>query len=117
MKLHLSLTLVPTLALTGLALISSAKADTTLTTFDNFTPNARYSSWGSATISATSSNYIITATNYGSLWKQVGPINASGNTNIVLDVDLNAPNGTADGNLGVLIDLTDNDNTQISYRW
>jgi hypothetical protein len=34
-----------------------------------------------------------------------------------LDVDLNAPTAAADGNLGVLVDLTDNDNTQIAYRW
>ncbi len=109
--------LVPVFALIAVALARSAKADTTLTTFDNFTPSARYASWSSAAITATSSNYIITATNYGSLWKQVGPINASGTTNIVLDVDLNAPNAAADGNLGILVDLTDNDNTQISYRW
>jgi hypothetical protein len=109
--------LVPAIVVAGLAIAGSAKADTTLTTFDNFTPNALYASWSSATITATSSNYNITASNYGSLWKQVGPINASGTTNIVLDVDLNAPSAAADGNLGILIDLTDNDNTQISYRW
>jgi len=110
--------LAATALMAGFATLNSAKAaDTTLTTFDGpFTPNALYASWSGATTSSTSSNYVITATGYGSMWKQVGPINASGASNIVFDVDLSG-NAGADGAIGVIVDLTDNDNTQISYRW
>src|SRR5215468_10143455 len=102
--------------LAGVATLKSTAADTTLTTFDNFTPNALYPSWTSASTNATPTNYIVTATGYGSLWKQVGPINAAGTSNIVFDVDLSGT-ADADGKLGVLVRLKDNDNTQTSYRW
>ena len=101
----------------GFATLNSAKAaETTITTFDNFSPTAKYASWSSAPFSATSSNFVITATGYGSLLKTYGPLNAAGSSNIVFDVDLSGA-ADADGKLGVLVSLTDNDNTQISYRW
>src|SRR5258705_13968490 len=100
----------------GVATFNSVAADTTLTTFDTFTPTAKYASWSSAPFSMTTSNFVITATGYGSLLKTVGPINASGTSNLVFDLDLTGGAG-ADDHLGVLVSLTDNDNTQISYRW
>jgi uncharacterized ParB-like nuclease family protein len=102
----------------GLTMVNSTRADTPITTFDSFAPNALYSSWSAGTATATPTNYIITATGYGSLWKQLGapPINGAGNSNIVVDVTLSGSAG-ADGNLGVIVDLKDADNTQISYRW
>jgi hypothetical protein len=102
--------------LAGFGLAGAALADTSISTFDNFTPNAVYPSWSSGTIQATSSNYIVTATGYGSLWKQIGPLNGTGNTNLVLDIDLSGSTG-ADTNLGVIVDLKDGDDTQISYRF
>src|SRR6476660_9259109 len=100
----------------GAATLNSAKAGTAITTFDNFSPNALYASWSSATINATATNYNITATGYGSLWKQYGPLDISGNTNLVLDIDI-AGTAAADGNTGILVDLTGADGTQIAYRF
>jgi hypothetical protein len=102
--------------LAGFGLAGVAVADTSIATFDNFTPNALYSSWSSGTTQTTATNYSVTATGYGSLWKQVGPINGTGNTNLVLDIDLSGSTG-ADTNLGVIVDLKDADDTQISYRF
>lgn len=104
------------------AMLTSTRADTTLTTFDTpgFSPvNALYASWSSGTINATATNYIVTAIGYGSAWKQLGPppINAAGNSNIVLDLTISAASTNADGQIGIIVDLTDNDNTKISYRW
>src|SRR5262249_43290280 len=111
--------LVPTLLLTGAAMLGAAKAATTeVTTFDSFTPNALYASWSSATINSTPTNYAVTATGYGSFWKQLGPppVSAAGYSNLVLDVTLDGTS-LADTNLGVLVDLIDGDGTEIDYRF
>src|SRR5436853_274551 len=89
--------LIAATVVAGAAMLSSARADTSITTFDNFSPNALYASWSSATINATASNYNITATGYGSFWKQYGPLDISANTNLVLDIDI-AGTASADGN-------------------
>ncbi|MDB6123886.1 MAG: hypothetical protein JWQ71_2879 [Pedosphaera sp.] len=106
---------------TCLAMVRSTKADTTISTFDTpgfSPPNARYASWSSATVTATATNYIIGSSGgYGSLWKQVGPISASGSSNIVFDVTLSSADTNANGKLGPIITLTDGDGTVVSYRW
>ena len=118
MKRIVRLSLTSLALASGLTMVNSTRADTPITTFDNFVPNALYPSWSAGTAIATPTNYIITATGYGSLWKQLGPppINGAGNSNIVVDVNLSGSAG-ADGKLGVIVDLKDADNTQISYRW
>ena len=106
----------------ALATLSSAKADTVIASFDTFTPNALYASWATATINATPTNYIISdASKYGSLWKQIGLLNAAGNTNLVFDVTITAANPAAAASaLTVIVDLKDGQspvNTQFSYRF
>lgn len=93
-----------------------AKADTTVTTFDNFASQALYGSWATATINSTTSNYVITATGYGSNWKYLGGINGAGNTNIELNVSLSGPIG-ASNQLGPIVSLVDNDGTYVNYAW
>ncbi|EEF60603.1 hypothetical protein [Pedosphaera parvula] len=110
------------LALTAcMTMARSTKADTTISTFDTpgfSPPNALYASWSSATVTPTPTNYIIGSSGgYGSLWKQVGPINAAGNSNIVFDVTLSSTDTNASGKIGPIITLTDGDGTVVSYRW
>ena len=103
-------------ALVGsLALVSSALGDTTITDFKNFTSDAVYASWATATINSTPTNYIITATGYGSNWKYI-PANASGNTNVELTVDLSGP-PAADGQLGPIVTLVDTAGVEYNYAW
>jgi len=101
-----------------LAVPSSALADATISSFDNYTSDALYGSWSSATIVSGATNYSITATNYGSNYKYIGfpVINGAGNTTVQLTVTLSgAP--AADGKLGPLIQLIDGDGTTYAYRW
>jgi hypothetical protein len=101
-----------------LGLASSALADATISSFDNYTSDALYASWSSATIVSGATNYSVTATNYGSNYKYIGfpAINGAGNTTVQLTVTLSgAP--AADGKLGPLIQLIDGDGTTYAYRW
>ena len=105
---------------------TTTRADTTITTFDTpgFAPvNALYASWSTAATNATPTNFIVlNAFTYGSLWKQLGapPINAAGNTNLVLDVTLDAAvPAAAAGALTVIVDLKDGQSpaTSFGYRF
>src|SRR2546429_9896358 len=90
----------------ALAIASSALGDTTVSSFDNYTSDALYGSWSSATIVSGTTNYSVTATNYGSNYKYIGfpVINGAGNTTVQLTVTLSgAP--AAGGKLGPLIQL------------
>src|SRR6186997_428109 len=83
--------------------VASAQADTVLTTFDDFFSGALYDSWASpnAVIESGTTNYVITATGYGSNWKYL-PVDGAGNTTIELTVTLSgAP--AADGHLGPIV--------------
>src|SRR6266568_2856150 len=102
----------------ALALAHSARGDVTISSFDNYTSDALYASWSSATIVSGTTNYSVTATNYGSNYKYIGfpAINGAGNTTVQLKVTLSgAP--AADGKLGPLIQLIDGDGTTYAYRW
>ena len=105
---------------TGLAIsiASICSADVTITAFDEFNSTALYGSWLSATIESNPTNYVITATGYGSNYKYIGSprINGTGASFIQLDVTLSGP-PAADGKLGPIIDLIDGDGTRYSYRW
>lgn len=107
------------LALAGsLALSSPAMGDATITTFDNFTSDALYASWASATIASGPTSYAITATGYGSNYKYIGEpaILGAGNTHLELKVTLSGP-APADGQLGPIISLIDGDGTYANYAW
>ena len=99
----------------GLGIVSSVVADTTINTFDDFTSSALYASWISATIESGPTAYTITATNYGSNWKY-NPVDGSGETTVELTVTLSssAPN---EGKLGPIVTLEDADGTSFNYAW
>jgi hypothetical protein len=104
----------------ALACAGPAFANTTITTFDNFTSDALYPSWAlpSATVVSGPTAYSITATGYGSNYKYIGfpAINGAGNTHLELTVSLSgAP--AADGNLGPIIELIDGDGTDFVFAW
>lgn len=116
MKQH-TVWLATALALAGtLGMFSRARADTTISTFEFFNANALYGSWGSATIDSGPEAYTITATNYGSNWKYLGTIDASGETTVELTVNLSS-SSTNDGKLGPIVSLVDADGTYYNYAW
>jgi hypothetical protein len=104
----------------GLAMVSSAAADATITTFDNFTSDALYPSWAlpSATIVSGPTSYSVTATGYGSNYKYIGfpAIDGTGNTMLQLTVLLSGP-PAADGMLGPIVELIDGDGTDYNFAW
>jgi hypothetical protein len=101
-----------------LAIASPALANTTITTFDNFTSDALYASWGSGTIVSGPTSYSVTATGYGSNYKYIGGfgINGLGNTTIELSLTLSGPLA-ADGQLGPIVELIDGDGTDVTFAW
>jgi len=102
----------------NLLTIRPATADVTITSFDDFTSDTLYASWLTATIQSSPTNYVMTATGYGSNYKFIGSprINGTGATILQLDVTLSGP-PSVDGKLGPIIDLIDADGTRYSYRW
>jgi len=109
------------LALAGsFALVCPAVAQSTITTFDNFTSDSLFPSWAlpSATVVSGATSYDITATGYGSNYKYIGfpAINGAGNTHLELRVTLSGPAG-ADGHLGPIIGLIDGDGTHVNFAW
>jgi hypothetical protein len=101
-----------------LAVACAATAQVTITDFNNFTSDAFYPSWDTATIVSGPASYSVTATGYGSNYKYIGfPATAgAGFQDIELTVTLSGPAG-ADGHLGPIVDLIDGDGTRYSYRW
>lgn len=95
-----------------------ARAETIITDFDQFASDDLYASWASASIVSGPTSYDITATGYGSNYKYIGypPIAGSGHTDLQLAVSLDGP-PAADGQLGPIVDLIDEDGTRYSYRW
>jgi hypothetical protein len=89
---------IPLLALaTGLALLRSARADTTISTFENFNLDGLFSSWSSATVVSSPANYSITASGYGSGYKALSPnLDATGETNIESTVTITGLGGPND---------------------
>jgi len=100
-----------------LSLAAPVWADTTITTFDDFYSDAVYASWASlgAVIESGTTNYVITATGYGSNWKY-NPVDGSGNITLELTITLSGP-PAADGHLGPIISLVDGDGTYANFAW
>ena len=108
----------------SLTLVNQAVADPPVTnvvisTFDNFTPDSIYASWGSGTINSTPTSYVVTASGFGGLYKWIGylGLNATAYTNVELDVTLSSSDPSASGALGPIVNITDNDGSEYSYRW
>jgi hypothetical protein len=102
--------------LLGLGLALSLRAETVIATFDDFFAlDGRFASWGNATIVATETNYSITATCFGSGYKDIS-VDASGETTVQVIVTLDGP-PEADGHLGPIVSLVDADGTFYNYAW
>jgi len=110
---------IPLLALaTGLALLRSARADTTITTFENFNLDGLFSSWSSATVVSSPTNYSITASGYGSGYKALSAnLDATGETNVELTATITGPGGPNDPISGPIVSLVDADGTFYNYAW
>ena len=76
----------------GLILAGSALAATTIATFDeNFYLDGLFANWAAAPIVSDPTGYTITATGYGSGYKDINPnIDASGETTVELRVTISA---------------------------
>jgi hypothetical protein len=102
----------------GLSGINSARAETTISTFENFNLDGLFSSWTSATVVSLATNYSITASGYGSGFKAISPnIDATGETTIESTVTLSgtgSPNGPISG---PIVSLVDADGTFYNYAW
>lgn len=98
----------------GLMLLGTARADVIISTFDNFTSDALYASWTTATIVSGPTAYTITASGYGSNWKYLGTIDGTGYDTVQLTVTLS---GGGDGFLGPIVTLKDADGTAYHYAW
>lgn len=99
----------------GLALAGWLRAETPITSFDNFHSDALYAGWVNATVDEGPTAYSITAAGYGSNWKYL-PVDGSGETTLRLTVTLSttSPN---DGRLGPIVTLVDGDGTSCNYAW
>ena len=100
----------------GLAVASSAMADTTITTFDNFNLTGLFG-WSDAVVVSGPTSYSITDSGYGSGYYDINPnINASGGTTLQVTLTLSgAPE--ASGQLGPIVSLVDGDGTFINFPW
>jgi hypothetical protein len=104
--------------LASIGVITSALAETTIASFDNFNLDGLFGNWGTATIVSGETNYSITSSGYGSGFKAINPnIDATGETNIELTVTLNAPAGVIGPVSGPIVSLVDADGTLHNYAW
>ena len=110
--------LVTSLVLGGGSLMLAATAapanPVQLTSFDNFTLDAIYASWGApfATITSAPDRYIIRSHNYGSGYKYLGgEFDAAGNDTVQLQVTV------SEGVAGCLVDLVDANNNGVAFRF
>lgn len=111
----------PSLILLLLLMFSSpALAQTTISDFNNFAADFVFGSWAdpTATIISGPDSYDVTATGYGRNFTFIGgtPIAGAGNLLLNLEVTLQGP-PEADGQLGVILRLTDADDTSHTYAW
>jgi hypothetical protein len=103
-------------AVSLLAFATAASADTTITTFDNFNLDGLFPGWSSGTVVSGPTSYSITATGYGSGYKDINPnINASGATKIELTVSLQGVGGGPIS--GPIVSLVDGDGTFYNFAW
>ena len=102
----------------GLTMVSSALADTTITTFDDFNLDGLFGNWASATVVSGTTSYSITASGYGSGFKDINPnIDAAGETTIELTVTLSGSGGPTTPVSGPIVSLVDADGTFFNYAW
>ncbi|RIK74011.1 MAG: hypothetical protein DCC67_17165 [Planctomycetota bacterium] len=95
-----------------------AGAQFPVTDFSYFESNELYASWASpsTTIVSGDESYSITATGYGSNYKFIGVVAATGATHVELEVTLSGP-PQADGQLGPIISFVDDDGSYYNYAW
>ena len=78
----------------GLHIVSSALADTIITSFDDFFHLDGLFAWSDATVLSSETNYSITDIGYGSGYKTISPnIDATAETHIQLTVTISAATG------------------------
>ena len=109
--------LTAAMAIAGaLATANLAMANVTIETFDNFTPNALYASWGTpaATITGGPTSWEVSSIGYGSLWKYEGDINGTGMAQVQLTVDITGEPGFI---AGPIVDLVDNNGAWATFAW
>jgi len=119
MKMNIKMTGCLVVLAAGLLGGNYARADVQLVSFHNFTADEMYGSWPAAKVVSGETNYVITATGYGSNYKYLGNPpggDVTGCTNLQLKVTLSGP-PRADGQLGVLVNLVDGDGTEFVYAW
>jgi hypothetical protein len=98
-----------------LVLAASASANTTISTFDNFNLDGVFANWSSAAIVSGPTAYSITASGYGSGYKDINPnINAAGETTVELTLTLSGGPGPISG---PIVSLVDADGTFYNYAW
>lgn len=99
------------------AMTSAAWADVTLLTFDTppgLAVGAAFGSWTSGTITPGTTSYDVSASGYGGQYVDVAPdVDATGNSNIEVTVNLTVPSGTA----AAIVTLGDADGTEWIYEW
>ena len=89
-------------------------ADTSISTFDNFSLDAKYENWAApaAVLTSNPTNFEIQARGYGSGYKYLGQnINATGNNTVQFKATVNA------GVAGFVIDISDSSNNGQQYAW
>ena len=98
--------------------LCSARADVTLSTFENFNLDTLYSSWLSGTVVSGATNYSITATGFGSGYKALSPnVDATGEIDLELTVMLSGTGGPSAPISGPIVSLVDADGTFCNYAW
>jgi hypothetical protein len=103
---------------TALVMPVSLRADTTITAFEDFTLDGLFSSWASATVISSPTNYSVTASGYGSGYKALSPaLDATGETSIELTVTLGGSSGASSPISGPIVALVDADGTFNNYAW
>jgi hypothetical protein len=102
----------------GLALCSSAWADTQITSFDNFLLNSAYGSWGDsnvATLTSGPTSFDVESLDFGGGFKDIIPnVDGTGETTLELDASVLA---SSIGEAGFVVALGDTDFTEWNYAW
>lgn len=105
-------------AIAASALLTSATAETIITSFDNFNLDGVFPSWSSATIVSLPTGYSVTASGFGSGYKALTPnIDATGETNIELTVTITGAGSPGSPVSGPIVSLVDADGTFYNYAW
>src|SRR5215472_5751024 len=93
-----------------------ARAETIITTFENFNLDGLFPSWTSSSAVSLPTNYSVTASGFGSGYKAITPnVDAAGEKTIELTVTLS---GTGTGPIsGPIVSLVDADGTFYNYAW